>query len=124
MTFLQKQEKKKREKEKQFSNDIHSSFNIFKEGCSLPLAAEFSPITISQAIIPNNSKNEIMSLQEYYQFEQYSSLFDLSAGSIKNFNFFNIHSDQQDEEEFDGAKVIKKKTITTTWEYSFSNIFF
>jgi hypothetical protein len=49
-----------------------------------------------------------MSLQQYYQFEQHSSFFDLSAGSIKNFNFFNIHSGQQDEEEFDGAKVIKK----------------
>jgi hypothetical protein len=50
-----------------------------------------------------------MSLHQYYQYEQHNSFFDLSAGSIKDFDFFNIHSGRQGEEEFDGAKVIKNK---------------
>ena len=45
-----------------------------------------------------------MSLQQYYQFEYQHPLFDLSAGSIKDFNFFNIHSSRQGD-EFDNAKV-------------------
>jgi hypothetical protein len=49
-----------------------------------------------------------MSLQQYYQSEQHNSFFDLSAGSIKDFDFFNIHSGRhQVEEEFYCAKVIE-----------------
>lgn len=56
-----------------------------------------------------------MSLHQYYQFEQQNAFFDLSAGSIKDFDFFNIHSSrQEEEEEFDGTKVVKQKK-----EYSF-----
>jgi hypothetical protein len=43
-----------------------------------------------------------MSVHQYYQ----NSFFDLSAGSINDFDFFNIHSGQQQEEDFDGTKVM------------------
>lgn len=55
-----------------------------------------------------------MSLHEYYQFEQQQqqSLFDLSAGSIKDFSFFNIHSGRQ-EDEFDNGKFPRKRRDDT-----------
>ena len=46
-----------------------------------------------------------MSLNQYYQYEQQQGFFDLSAGSINDFDYFNIHSDHQ-QEDFDGGKVI------------------
>jgi len=53
-----------------------------------------------------------MSLQQYYQFEYQQPLFDLSAGSIKDFNFFNIHSSRQGD-EFDNAKLPRKRRDDT-----------
>ncbi len=47
-----------------------------------------------------------MSLNQSYQYEQQNSFFDLSAGSINDFDFFNIHSGRQQEIEFDGDKVM------------------
>jgi hypothetical protein len=61
-----------------------------------------------------------MSLHQYYQYEQHNSFFDLSAGSIKDFDFFNIHSGRQGEEEFDGAKVIKNKYYGNIYFFNIS----
>jgi len=47
-----------------------------------------------------------MSLNQSYQYEQQNPFFDLSAGSINDFDFFNIHSGRQQEIEFDGDKVM------------------
>ncbi len=48
----------------------------------------------------------MMSLNQSYQYEQQNSFFDLSAGSINDFDFFNIHSGRQQEAEYDGGKVM------------------
>ncbi len=127
MTFFYKNKRKKNERKK--SSSLMTFIHLLTYSKKLVLCRwrqNFLLLLYRRRLSLTNFntilKNKIMSLQQYYQFEQHSSFFDLSAGSIKNFNFFNIHSDQQDEEEFDGAKVIKK--ITTTWEYSFSNISF
>jgi PAS domain-containing protein len=50
-----------------------------------------------------------MSLHQYYQ----NSFFDLSAGSINDFDFFNINSGRQQEEEFDGTKPPRKRRDDT-----------
>jgi len=46
-----------------------------------------------------------MSLKQYHQYEHQNALFDLSTGSIHDFDCFNVHSRRQ-QEEFDDAKVI------------------
>jgi len=47
-----------------------------------------------------------MSLEQYYPYEQ-NLVYGLSAGTINDFDFFNIHSGrQQHEEESNDAKVI------------------
>ncbi len=46
-----------------------------------------------------------MSLEQYYPYEQ-NLVYGLSAGTINDFDFFNIHSGRQHEEESDDAKVI------------------
>jgi PAS domain-containing protein len=53
-----------------------------------------------------------MSLNEFYQYEQQQAFFDLSAGSINDFDFFNIHSDRQ-QEDFDGGKLPRKRRDDT-----------
>lgn len=46
-----------------------------------------------------------MSLQQYYHYEQQNAFLDLSAGTINELDFFNLHSGRQQEEELDDAKV-------------------
>jgi hypothetical protein len=46
-----------------------------------------------------------MFLHQHFQYEHQNGFFDLSAGSINDFDFFNINSGQH-QEDFDGAKVI------------------
>jgi PAS domain-containing protein len=55
----------------------------------------------------------MMSLNQSYQYEQQNSFFDLSAGSINDFDFFNIHSGRQQEIEFDGDKPPRKRRDDT-----------
>ena len=46
-----------------------------------------------------------MSLHQYYQYEQQNAFLDLSAGTINELNFFNLHSGRQQAEELDDTKV-------------------
>jgi hypothetical protein len=53
-----------------------------------------------------------MSLKQYHQYEHQNALFDLSTGSIHDFDCFNIHSSRQ-QEEFDDAKPLRKRRDDT-----------
>lgn len=46
-----------------------------------------------------------MSLHQYYQYDQRNSFLEISTGSIKDFDFFNVHSNQHQDDEFHGTKV-------------------
>ncbi len=107
LTLSQKQEREreKNEREEQIFSHSHSLFHIFKEACTLPLAAEISPITISQAIIPYKFQNNTNKQNMYYQSEQENLFYGLSAGTINEFDLFNI---RQQQEESDDAKVMNR----------------
>lgn len=56
----------------------------------------------------NRNSTSIMSFHKYFQYEhqhhQHHSFFDLSAGSINDLDFLNIHSSRQ-VDEFNNTKV-------------------
>jgi hypothetical protein len=70
--FIAKTRERKKMRENRSSlNDNHLSLNVFYEGCSLLLAAEFFPNIISQAIIPY--KSQLNSIKANHVFNAISS---------------------------------------------------
>jgi PAS domain-containing protein len=53
-----------------------------------------------------------MALYQYSQYEQQNAFFDLSAGPINGFDFFNLNTGRK-HEEFDGAKPPRKRRDDT-----------
>lgn len=54
-----------------------------------------------------------MSLHQYFQYDQRNSFLEISTGSIKDFDFFNVHSNQHQDDEFHGTKPPRKRRDDT-----------